>query len=91
VKINTITRNYIDFKLLPNYYQSLYAHLLKKEWLSRVDLSSGCRNLKSFSKTVLDKQYLFAGFNALNASEEKIINILLLIKLKYIGMLIKPF
>jgi hypothetical protein len=33
---------------------------------------------------------VFAGFNALNASEEKIFNtLLLLIKQKYIGMLIK--
>jgi hypothetical protein len=38
---------------------------------------------------VVDKQYLFAGFNALNASEEKIIQHLIADQAKYIGMLIK--
>ena len=70
-----LLENYIDFwKLLPNYYQSLYAHLLKKGiGYQGLIYRQAVENLNSFSKTVLEKQYLFAGFNALNASEEKII------------------
>ena len=70
-----LLENYIDFwKLLPNYYQSLYAHLLKKGiGYQGLIYRQAVENLNSFSKTVMEKQYLFAGFNALNASEEKII------------------
>ena len=70
-----LLENYIDFwKLLPNYYQSLYAHLLKKGiGYQGLIYRQAVENLNSFSKTVIEKQYLFAGFNALNASEEKII------------------
>lgn len=70
-----LLENYIDFwKLLPNYYQSLYAHLLTKGiGYQGLIYRQAVENLNSFSKTVVEKQYLFAGFNALNASEEKII------------------
>ncbi|MBC5837326.1 PD-(D/E)XK nuclease family protein [Flavobacterium muglaense] len=70
-----LLENYIDFwKLLPNYYKSLYAHLLKKGiGYQGLIYRQAVENLNSFSKTVMEKQYLFAGFNALNASEEKII------------------
>lgn len=70
-----LLENYIDFwKLLPNYYQSLYAHLLKKGiGYQGLIYRQAVDNLLSFSKTVTNKKYIFAGFNALNASEEKII------------------
>ena len=70
-----LLENYIDFwKLLPKYYQSLSAHLLKKGiGYQGLIYRQAVDNIISFSKTVIDKKYVFAGFNALNASEEKII------------------
>ncbi|UQD55406.1 PD-(D/E)XK nuclease family protein [Flavobacterium sp. K5-23] len=70
-----LLENYIDFwKLLPNYYQSLYTHLLKKGiGYQGLIYRQAVENLIPFSNSVADKQYVFAGFNALNASEEKII------------------
>jgi hypothetical protein len=70
-----LLENYIDFwKLLPNYYQTLYAHLLKKGiGYQGLIYREAVGNLDHFSKSITDKNYVFAGFNALNASEEKII------------------
>jgi hypothetical protein len=70
-----LLENYIDFwKLLPNYYQSLFAHLLKKGiGYQGLIYRQAVENIIPFSKTITDKKYVFAGFNALNASEEKII------------------
>ncbi|SEA82076.1 PD-(D/E)XK nuclease superfamily protein [Flavobacterium gillisiae] len=70
-----LLENYIDFwKLLPNYYQTLYAHLLKKGiGYQGLIYREAVGNLEHFSKSITDKNYVFAGFNALNASEEKII------------------
>ncbi|TDE06567.1 PD-(D/E)XK nuclease family protein [Flavobacterium hiemivividum] len=70
-----LLENYIDFwKLLPNYYQTLYAHLLKKGiGYQGLIYRQAVENLGEFSKLITSKTYIFAGFNALNASEEKII------------------
>ena len=70
-----LLENYIDFwKLLPNYYQTFYAHLLKSGiGYQGLIYREAVNNLASFSKTVTDKKYVFAGFNALNAAEEKIV------------------
>ena len=70
-----LLENYIDFwKLLPHYYQSLYAHLLKKGiGYQGLIYRQAVENLIHFSNSVVNKQYLFAGFNALNASKKKII------------------
>jgi hypothetical protein len=70
-----LLENYIDFwKLLPNYYQTLYAHLLKKGiGYQGLIYREAVGNLNQFSKSITNKNYVFAGFNALNASEEKII------------------
>ncbi|PKH66579.1 PD-(D/E)XK nuclease family protein [Flavobacterium sp. ALD4] len=70
-----LLENYIDFwKLLPNYYQTLYSHLLKKKiGYQGLIYREAVGNLKHFSKSITNKNYVFAGFNALNASEEKII------------------
>jgi hypothetical protein len=70
-----LLENYIDFwKLLPNYYQTLYAHLLKKGiGYQGLIYREAVGSLDHFSKSITDKNYVFAGFNALNASEEKII------------------
>jgi len=70
-----LLEKYIDFwKLLPLYYQSLYAHLLQKGiGYQGLIYREAVENLNHFSNTITNKQFLFAGFNALNASEEKII------------------
>ena len=70
-----LLEKYIDFwKLLPNYYQSLYKHLLNKEiGYQGLIYREAVNNLNHFTDSVSKKQFLFAGFNALNAAEEKII------------------
>lgn len=74
-----LLEKYIDFwKLLPNYYQSLYSHLLqKKVGYQGLIYREATNNLVQFSSSISDKKIVFAGFNALNASEEKIIQHLL--------------
>ena len=70
-----LLEKYIDFwKLLPNYYQSLYNHLLNQGiGYQGLIYREAVNNLNHFSDSVQKKQFLFAGFNALNAAEEKII------------------
>ena len=70
-----LLENYIDFwKLLPNYYESLYAHLLHKGiGYQGLIYREAVSNLDHFSNSSQTKKFVFAGFNALNASEEKII------------------
>ncbi|MCI4444260.1 MAG: PD-(D/E)XK nuclease family protein, partial [Lentimicrobium sp.] len=65
----------IDFwKLLPNYYQSLYSHLLNKGiGYQGLIYREAVNNLNHFSDSIKEKQFVFAGFNALNAAEERII------------------
>ena len=74
-----LLENYIDFwKLLPNYYQTLYNHLLKKGiGYQGLIYREAVNKLKSFSKSVPNTKYIFAGFNALNSAEEKIVQSLL--------------
>ena len=70
-----LLEKYIDFwKLLPNYYQSLYNHLLNKGiGYQGLIYREAVNNLNHFSDSIIEKQYIFAGFNALNAAEERII------------------
>jgi hypothetical protein len=70
-----LLENYIDFwKLLPNYYQSLYNHLLNKGiGYQGLIYREAVNNLNHFSDSIKEKQFFFAGFNALNAAEERII------------------
>ena len=70
-----LLENYIDFwKLLPKYYKAFYDHLLKKGiGYQGLIYRQAVENLQAYTKTIQNKKYLFAGFNALNASEEKII------------------
>ena len=70
-----LLENYIDFwKLLPNYYSSFYAHLLSKGvGYQGLIYREAVNNLNHFSDAVTAKQFVFAGFNALNAAEERII------------------
>jgi len=70
-----LLENYIDFwKLLPHYYQSLYEHLLKKGiGYQGLIYREAVNNLNHFSDSIQNKEFVFAGFNALNAAEETII------------------
>ena len=74
-----LLENYIDFwKLLPSYYKSLYEHLLKKGiGYQGFIYREADKNIKSYSATIQNKKLLFAGFNALNKAEEKIIQYLI--------------
>lgn len=74
-----LLENYIDFwKLLPNYYQSLYSHLLNKGiGYQGLIYREAVNNLNHFSDSIKEKQFVFAGFNALNKSEEEIVQHLL--------------
>ncbi len=71
-----LLENYIDFwKLLPLYYQTLYAHLLQKGiGYQGLIYREAVQNLNHFSSSNTQKKYVFAGFNALNVAEEKIVN-----------------
>ena len=70
-----LLEKYIDFwKLLPHYYQSLYNHLLqKKVGYQGLIYREAVNNITTFSEKNPKKKYLFAGFNALNTAEEKIV------------------
>lgn len=70
-----LLENYIDFwKLLPNYYMALYSYLLKKQiGYQGLIYREAVKNLDNYSSSILNKKYVFAGFNALNKSEETII------------------
>ncbi|KFF04829.1 PD-(D/E)XK nuclease family protein [Flavobacterium reichenbachii] len=74
-----LLENYIDFwKLLPLYYESLYGHLLNKSiGYQGLIYREAVNNLNHFSNTITNRTFIFAGFNALNAAEEKIVQHLL--------------
>lgn len=74
-----LLEKYIDFwKLLPQYYQTLYKHLLELGvGYQGLIYREAVNNLNSFCQNLQDSRFLFAGFNALNAAEEKIIQHLL--------------
>lgn len=74
-----LLENYIDFwKLLPLYYESLYSHLLNKSiGYQGLIYREAVNNLNHFSNTIVNRNFIFAGFNALNAAEEKIVQHLL--------------
>jgi PD-(D/E)XK nuclease superfamily len=67
--------NYLEFwNLLPLYYDSLYKHL-KNKGLGYQGLiyREAVSNMNDFSDLNQGIKYVFAGFNALNQAEEKII------------------
>ncbi|PWB22144.1 PD-(D/E)XK nuclease family protein [Flavobacterium sp. HTF] len=74
-----LLENYIDFwKLLPLYYESLYSHLLNKGiGYQGLIYREAVNNLNHFSNSISNRTFIFAGFNALNAAEEKIVQHLL--------------
>ncbi|MEL1256025.1 PD-(D/E)XK nuclease family protein [Flavobacterium sp. DGU38] len=74
-----LIEKYIDFwKLLPIYYDALYQYLLNKGiGYQGLIYREAVNNLNHFSDTNSGKLFVFAGFNALNAAEEKIVQHLL--------------
>lgn len=66
------------WKKLPHYYHSLYNYLLNKGvGYQGLIYREAVENLNHFSESNQSKQFVFAGFNALNQAEEKIIQHLL--------------
>lgn len=75
----TMIDNYLEFwKLLPGYYEALYEHLLEKgAGYQGLIYREAVGNINHFSNAFTKQQLIFAGFNALNAAEEKMIQHLL--------------
>lgn len=73
-----LVENYLEFwKSLPGYYEALYAHLMAKGiGYQGLVYREAIANLEHFSNQT-GSHYIFAGFNALNAAEERIIQHLL--------------
>ncbi|MCG2610229.1 PD-(D/E)XK nuclease family protein [Flavobacterium sp. SM15] len=71
--------NHLEFwSKLPEYYASFYQHLLIKGiGYQGLIYREAVENLNHFSETLGVKKLIFAGFNALNQAEEKIIQQLL--------------
>ncbi|WP_395056977.1 PD-(D/E)XK nuclease family protein [Flavobacterium sp.] len=67
--------NYLEFwKLLPLYYESFYTHLKNKEiGYQGLIYREALNNLENFISNFKNKKIVFAGFNALNQAEEKIV------------------
>lgn len=75
----TMIASYLEFwDQLPLYYESLYNHLLEKETgYQGLIYREAVNNINHFSNAFTGEKMVFAGFNALNAAEEKIIRHLL--------------
>ena len=79
-RTDLIDKYLIFWKKLPLYYHSLYNYLLNKGiGYQGLIYREAVDNLNHFAETIKDKKFLFAGFNALNHAEEKIIQHLLAI------------
>jgi len=78
-KRTDLINNYLLFwKKLPYYYHSLYDYLHKKGiGYQGLIYREAVNNLNHYSETVIKKSFVFAGFNALNQAEEKIVQHLL--------------
>lgn len=73
-----IEKHLAFWKLLPTYYHSFYEHLNHKGiGYQGLIYREAVKNLNQFSKAVGFKNFVFAGFNALNAAEEQIVQHLL--------------
>ncbi|WP_293870329.1 PD-(D/E)XK nuclease family protein [Flavobacterium sp.] len=76
-KTELIEKHLLFWKKLPNYYHSLYQYLLNKGiGYQGLIYREAVRNLNHFLESNTH-QFVFAGFNALNKAEEKIIQQLL--------------
>lgn len=77
-KTELVEKHLAFWKKIPYYYHSFYQHLVNKgigyQGLIYREAEKNCNH---FSENITSRQYLFAGFNALNKAEEKIIQHLL--------------
>lgn len=71
--------NYLEFwKLLPLYYETFYGYLKNKGiGYQGLIYREAVANLDVFAGSIGKKRFIFAGFNALNQAEEKIIQYLI--------------
>ncbi|MES2410766.1 MAG: PD-(D/E)XK nuclease family protein, partial [Bacteroidota bacterium] len=77
-RTDLIEKHLLFWKKLPEYYHSLYHYLLNKGiGYQGLIYREAVENLNHFSESNKDKKIVFAGFNALNQAEEKIIQHLL--------------
>ncbi len=81
-KRTDLIENYLAFwKKLPDYYHTFYNHLVKKGiGYQGLIYREAVKNVNHFSNAIANKHFIFAGFNALNQAEEKIIQHLLTIE-----------
>jgi hypothetical protein len=80
-KTDLIEKHLAFWRLLPTYYDALHIHLKEqKKGYQGLIYREADKNLESFIESTKEKSYIFAGFNALNKAEEKIIQKLLLEK-----------
>ena len=75
----TLIDNHLEFwSRLPQYYEALYIHLKDKGiGYQGLIYREAVNNLQYFSESLGGSKLIFAGFNALNQAEEKIIQQLL--------------
>ncbi|WP_309612759.1 PD-(D/E)XK nuclease family protein [Flavobacterium sp.] len=77
-RTDLIEKHLLFWKKLPDYYHSLYQHLVNKGiGYQGLIYREAVENLNHFTENNNGKQFVFAGFNALNQAEEKIIQHLL--------------
>ena len=77
-RTDLIEKHLAFWKKLPEYYHSLYHYLLNKGvGYQGLIYREAVQNLNHFTENNGDKHFIFAGFNALNHAEEKIIQHLL--------------
>lgn len=63
---------------LPKYYEAFYNHLLKKKiGYQGLIYREAVKNVEIFSSKIKESKVVFAGFNALNQAEERIIQYLI--------------
>ena len=79
-KTELVQKHLAFWKKLPNYYHTFYNYLVTKGiGYQGLIYREAVNNINHFSETNTNKNFIFAGFNALNQAEEKIIQHLLAI------------
>ncbi len=79
-KTALVQKHLAFWKKLPNYYHTFYNYLVNKGvGYQGLIYREAVNNINHFSETNTNKIFIFAGFNALNKAEEKIIQHLLAI------------
>ena len=80
-RTDLIEKHLAFWKLLPIYYEAYYKHLFDKGiGYQGLIYREAVNNLNHFSNSIGDKKIIFAGFNALNQAEERIVQHLLSIE-----------